>query len=67
MQDRRKERKKERINFGEVVVGVLSGSKSGIDFYVGIGVGVCDQYLYHQFYKILKYCPSRIQGGGVMC
>ena len=31
------------VDFGEVAVGVSPGSKSGIGFYVGIGVGVRDQ------------------------
>ena len=30
------------VNFGEVAVGVSPGSKSGIGFYVGNGVGVRD-------------------------
>ena len=31
------------VNFSEVAVGVSPGSKSGIGFYAGIEVGVCDQ------------------------
>ncbi len=55
------------VNFGDVAVGVSPGSKLGIGFYVGIGVGVCDLVPVPTVSQDLQLLPKQDQGeGGVM-
>ena len=47
------------VNFNEVAVGVSPGSKSGTGFYVGIGVGVCDQVPVPTVLQDLRIVPKQ--------
>ena len=47
------------VDFGEVAVGVSPGSKLGIGFYVGIGVGVCDQVPVPTVLQVLQILPKQ--------
>ena len=54
------------VYFGEVAAGVSPGLKSGIGFYVGIGVGVCHQVPVPTVSQDLRILPMQDpRGGGV--